>query len=89
MGQNKETSIGVKITADLRNYQKNLQQAQRENKQFKNNVKQELGDVKSLFSDLMRGDFTALPNFFKGATSAAGGFSKGLNVPAPLDFQIQ
>lgn len=79
MAASKETSIGVKITADLRNYQKNLQQAQRENRQFKQNVKQELGDVKSLFSDLMRGDFTALPQFFKGATDAAGGFSKGLN----------
>lgn len=79
MGANKETSIGVKITADLRNYQKNLQQAQRENKQFKANVKSELGDVKNLFGDLMRGDFTALPAFFKGATGAAGGFAKGLN----------
>lgn len=76
---NKETSIGIKLTADLRNYQKNLNTAQREAKQFKNNIKTELGNVKGLFSDLMAGDFTDLPRFFQGATLAAGGFAKGLN----------
>lgn len=78
MPQNKETSIGVKLVADLRNYQKNLSTAQKQTKTFSNNVKNNVGDVKNSFQALMRGDITALPGFFKSSTTAAGGFAKGL-----------
>lgn len=78
MAQNKETSIGVKLIADLRNYQKNLTTAQKQSRQFRNNVKTNVGDVKNSFTQLMRGDIRSLPDFFRSATGAAGGFSKGL-----------
>lgn len=78
MPQGKETSVGVKLVADLRNYQKNMSTAQKQTRQFKQNVKQNVGEVGSAFTRLMRGDITALPGFFKSATGAAGGFSTGL-----------
>lgn len=79
MATNKETSVGIKLVADLRNYQSNLKKAQTGTQKFGKNVKSSLGDVKNSFAQLMRGDVTALPGFFKSATTAAGGFSKGLN----------
>lgn len=78
MPQNKETSVGIKLVADLRNYQKNLSTAQKETRAFKSNVKNSVGDVKNSFAQLMRGDIRALPGFFKAATTSAGGLSKGL-----------
>lgn len=78
MASNKETSVGIKLVADLRNYQTNLSQAQKESKAFKNNVSREMGDVKNSISALARGDISALPGFFKAATGSAGGFAKGL-----------
>lgn len=79
MAANKETSVGIKLVADLRNYQKNLSSAKKESKQFKKNVSQEMGDVKNSISQLARGDISALPGFFKAAATSAGGFSKGLH----------
>lgn len=79
MTQGKETSVGIKLVADLRNYNKNLTQAQKQNRRFKQNVKTEMNQVNGAFRDLMRGDITALPRFFKAATTSAGGFSKGLH----------
>lgn len=78
MAQNKETSVGIKLIADLRNYQKGLSDAQKQTRTFKNNVKNNVGDVKNSFTQLMRGDITALPGFFRSSTTAAGGFAKGL-----------
>lgn len=75
---NKETSVGIKLVADLRNYQGNLKKAQTDTRKFGKNVKNNIGDVKNSFSGLMRGDLSSLPSFFKAATSSAGGFSKGL-----------
>jgi len=38
-----------------------------------------VGDLKGAFQGLLSGDITALPQFFKSATGAAGGFTTGLN----------
>jgi len=75
---NKETSIGVKLVADLRNYQTNMSKAQSQTKTFSKNVKAGMGDVSSSITAIIRGDITQLPTFFRSATTAAGGFSKGL-----------
>jgi len=79
MATNKETSIGIRLVSDLRNYQKNLSDGQKETRKFKQNVKREVGEVGQSFQALMRGDITALPEFFKSSTAAAGGFAKGLH----------
>lgn len=78
MAQNKETSVGIKLVADLRNYQTNLSKAQKNTKTFGRNVKQGMGDATGSITQLARGDIRALPAFFKSATMAAGGFSKGM-----------
>src|SRR5690606_27943308 len=78
MATNKETSIGIRLVTDIRNYQTNLKKGQTETKKFGKNVKREIGDVKASFQQLMRGDLTALPGFFKSATASAGGFAIGL-----------
>lgn len=74
----KETSIGIKLTADLRNYQQGLSKAKKQSRQFSKNVKSEMSGVTQSISALARGDISALPGFFRSATTAAGGFSKGL-----------
>jgi hypothetical protein len=80
MANNKETSIGIKMVADLRNYQKNLSEGQKESRRFKQNVKREVGEVGQAFTRLMRGDITALPAFFRAATTSAKGFAGGLKA---------
>lgn len=80
MAQNKETSIGIRLVSDLRNYQKNLTQGQKETRKFKQNVKREVGEVGQAFQQLMRGDITALPDFFRAATTSAKGFAGGLKA---------
>jgi hypothetical protein len=80
MAQNKETSIGIRLVSDLRNYQKNLSQGQKETRRFKQNVKREVGEVGQAFTRLMRGDITALPAFFRAATNSAKGFAGGLKA---------
>lgn len=78
MTSRKETSVGVKLQADLRNYQKGLNKAGKSTKRFGKETKQNLGSAKDAISRLVRGDITALPDLFKSSTAAAGGFSKGL-----------
>lgn len=78
MATNKETSIGIKLVADLRNYQSGMAQAQKTNTSFGKNAKQNLGDAKNSIQQLARGDITALPGLFRASNVASGGFSKGL-----------
>lgn len=80
MSANKETSIGVKLTADLRNYQSNLVKGSAQTKKFARNIQTSMQSVTAEFGNLMRGDITALPRIFSAATAASGGFAKGLNV---------
>jgi len=78
MAANKETSIGVKLIADLRNYQTNMQSGGKMAQKFGKDVKSGVSNASSAIMALMRGDISALPKIFSSATSAAGGFSKGL-----------
>ena len=56
MAGSKETSVGIKLVADLRNYQTNLTKAQKGTKTFGKNVKQGMGDAKNSISQLASGD---------------------------------
>jgi len=80
MAGNKETSIGVKLTADLRNYQKGLSTAQKETRQFKNAIKQNMGSVTASLREVGRGNFAALPDLFRSVTKTVIGASKGMKL---------
>lgn len=75
---NKEASISVKLIADLRNYVTGIKASQKETNNFAKNVQTDLSGVSSSISDLANGNIKALPGLFTGATTAAGGFAKGL-----------
>lgn len=75
---NKEASISVKLVADLRNYVTGIKASQKETNSFAKNVQTDLSGVSSSISDLANGNIKALPGLFTGATTAAGGFAKGL-----------
>lgn len=75
---NKEASISVKLVADLRNYVTGIKASQKETNNFAKNVQTDLSGVSSSISDLANGNIKALPGLFTGATTAAGGFAKGL-----------
>lgn len=76
---NKETSIGIKLIADLRNYQTGMAKAQGTAKKFGSTVKAGVGDATSAIRDLARGDISAIPRLFTAATAGTGMFSKGLH----------
>ncbi|WP_159521749.1 coiled-coil domain-containing protein [Sunxiuqinia indica] len=78
MAGNKETSIGIKLVADLRNYQQSLGKAQSTSKTFAKNVTANFSSVKSSFTRLLSGDLTAMPDLFKSATKSIAGTTKGL-----------
>lgn len=78
MAAGKETSIGVKLIADLKNYQTGMQSGAKMAQRFGKDVKSGISDASGAIQSLLRGDITALPKIFSSAASAAGGFSKGL-----------
>lgn len=78
MTGNKETSVGIKLVADLRNYQTGMSKAQNTAKQFGKTAKEGIGDVSSAIMSLAQGDISALPRLFQAATAGTSLFSKGL-----------
>lgn len=80
MPANKETSVGIKLVADLRNYQKNLTTAQKKTKTFGKNVKTNVGAVKTSFTGLAQGDIRQLPMLFVNLTKSILGFGKGMRA---------
>jgi len=74
----KETSIGIKLIADLKNYQTNMQTAQKTAKQFGGTMKSTMSEAATAIQAFAAGDLTALPRFFTASSAGAGIFSKSL-----------